>query len=334
MLISTITTLFLILGVLIFAKQLPNIIKEITGIDLGGKFQLNPMKKIQDESLFGKQISAGLGLAGRSAKNLAMAGGIAAGGVARGLKYGTAGAIVNKNARWEGFKSNFASGSSAAFSRASSRVSTIGADAQGVVGDLVPFIKGSQDKELATMKNVTTAITNSENRALEKIKNGEAGDLSREYNRRQAYIEALKGKYTSGMDETQLAEHTRKIAEAQFNFDDWYNNDAKNAYIDLNNGLSTDLRNPDTGAAYTVQDVFAKRDETGKFKTNAAGEVEVSLDATLASYQSDYNQGISVGGFEHQATAKSQHSQLGKMKGRTNEINRERMAAQEAKSGK
>ncbi len=72
-------TLFMVLGVLVFAKQLPSIIKEITGIDLNGKFTMNPLKKIQDEALFGKQVASGLGLAGRTAGNLALAGGAIAG---------------------------------------------------------------------------------------------------------------------------------------------------------------------------------------------------------------------------------------------------------------
>lgn len=60
---------FLILGALMFAKQLPKIIQDITGIKLDGGFNINPMKKIQDQALGGKLLgktataAGGLGLA-------------------------------------------------------------------------------------------------------------------------------------------------------------------------------------------------------------------------------------------------------------------------------
>ncbi len=39
---------FIIFGALMFAKQLPQILKDLTGVDLGGKFTLNPFKKLAE----------------------------------------------------------------------------------------------------------------------------------------------------------------------------------------------------------------------------------------------------------------------------------------------
>ena len=60
--------LIMIIGVLMFVKQLPKILEGFgIKLDGGGKFQLNPFKKIDDEVLGGKQIRgavAGAGAAG------------------------------------------------------------------------------------------------------------------------------------------------------------------------------------------------------------------------------------------------------------------------------
>lgn len=58
-------TVFIILGALIFAKQIPQIIQDLTGIKLDGQFSLNPLKKIENQALFGGL--AGVGAAGAAA---------------------------------------------------------------------------------------------------------------------------------------------------------------------------------------------------------------------------------------------------------------------------
>lgn len=55
-------TVLIIIGCLMFAKQAPKLIENITGIKSEG-FTLNPIKKFQEQALFGKQIT-GLGAAG------------------------------------------------------------------------------------------------------------------------------------------------------------------------------------------------------------------------------------------------------------------------------
>lgn len=57
--------IFIILGALMFAKQFPKLIQDITGISLDSKMQLNPFKRVRDEALGGKAMTAAAaGLAG------------------------------------------------------------------------------------------------------------------------------------------------------------------------------------------------------------------------------------------------------------------------------
>ncbi len=65
---------FMIVGILIFAKQLPDILKKMFNVKGDGKFELNPFKKIENEALGGKFISG-------AAKGVAVGGavGLAAG---------------------------------------------------------------------------------------------------------------------------------------------------------------------------------------------------------------------------------------------------------------
>lgn len=67
-------SLFIIIGALIFAKQLPKLIENILGIKLDGGFQLNPLKKVSNQALGGKLLT-GAAVAG---------GGLALGALAQG----------------------------------------------------------------------------------------------------------------------------------------------------------------------------------------------------------------------------------------------------------
>ena len=58
-----IVSLFMIIGVLIFVKKLPEILKEVLNIKSDGKFTFNPLKKLNDE-MFGAKRIAGVGAAG------------------------------------------------------------------------------------------------------------------------------------------------------------------------------------------------------------------------------------------------------------------------------
>ncbi len=91
-----ILSIFMILGVLMFVKKLPDFLKETLALDGSGMFKgyLNPFKKIEDEAVGGKLIG------GTAKKAVGMAGGAVAGigagaltgrGILAGMKAGMAG---------------------------------------------------------------------------------------------------------------------------------------------------------------------------------------------------------------------------------------------------
>ena len=67
--------MFLIIGVLMFAKQMPKLLEQlIPGLKMSGSFNLNPFKRIASDAIGGKQLlgaaAAGLGLGAASVSNL------------------------------------------------------------------------------------------------------------------------------------------------------------------------------------------------------------------------------------------------------------------------
>lgn len=68
--------LFIIVGALMFAKQLPKLIETLTGLSVGGGFQLNPFKKVREDAMGGKLLTGAA--TGMAAGGLALAGGMAA----------------------------------------------------------------------------------------------------------------------------------------------------------------------------------------------------------------------------------------------------------------
>lgn len=112
--------IFIIIGALMFAKQLPKILEGL-GIKLDGGFTLNPLKKMENEMLGGKMFSKGAKAIGKRAGGLAK-------GVGTGLLVGGASAVTGHGFRgfgkavsggWKGekFGKNFSNSYSAARSR-------------------------------------------------------------------------------------------------------------------------------------------------------------------------------------------------------------------------
>lgn len=79
---NTLLNIFIIIGCLIFAKQVPTLIEDMLGIKMDG-MALHPLKKFQEQALFGKQITG-------------LAQGAAAGTI--GIGAGALGAYVASNA--------------------------------------------------------------------------------------------------------------------------------------------------------------------------------------------------------------------------------------------
>ena len=88
--INVFVRVFIILGALLFAKQLPQLISDLTGVKMDGKFTLNPMNKIRQTPLVGAGITTAAALAGGAYTGLRA--GYQAGSPLRGMWQGMMGA--------------------------------------------------------------------------------------------------------------------------------------------------------------------------------------------------------------------------------------------------
>lgn len=74
--LKLILSIVLIIGCLMFAKELPKIIENILGIKISGEFSINPLKKVREQALGGKLVAGAI--TGAAAGSMALAGGAAA----------------------------------------------------------------------------------------------------------------------------------------------------------------------------------------------------------------------------------------------------------------
>ncbi len=96
---------FIILGALMFAKQFPKLIQDITGISFDSKLQLNPLKKLEDglPDFVGKRVGGLARTTGALVGNqLRSAGRLTANSLAGGGKYLTGKAIGNDKLKESG----------------------------------------------------------------------------------------------------------------------------------------------------------------------------------------------------------------------------------------
>ena len=59
--VNVLVKVFIILGALLFAKQLPQLVQDLTGIKMDGKFTLNPLKKMSTIPIAGKAANLAIG---------------------------------------------------------------------------------------------------------------------------------------------------------------------------------------------------------------------------------------------------------------------------------
>ena len=117
---NALVQIFIIIGALMFAKQLPKILEGL-GIKLDGGFTLNPLKKIENEMLGGKQVSkvgkGALKYTGRAAKGLGMAGLVGGAALATGQGFRGTGKAFMGSMKGEKFGKNFSNSYAAAKAR-------------------------------------------------------------------------------------------------------------------------------------------------------------------------------------------------------------------------
>lgn len=106
--------IFIIIGVLIFAKQLPKILEDALGFKGTGDFTLNPLKKLEDNMLGGKALMKPVKAVGKTAVGAAKGLGTAAlvGGAGlvtgQGFRLGAMGKAIAGGAKGDKFGKNFA----------------------------------------------------------------------------------------------------------------------------------------------------------------------------------------------------------------------------------
>lgn len=230
--------IFIIIGVLMFVKQLPKILEGLgIKVDGGGKFTLNPLKKMENEAIGGKRITGAIGGAAIGALGNKGNPFKTVGGAFRGAfgNQGLSGAAkhqanVNKQLRQAKLDGSTFGG----------RLNARWQNATGAKG----FNNVEKDrKKIEALKELSTAGAAIEDRAVDKIKNGEAGDLSKRYLSMQAQAQRLQEQYfkngtayyaqKDSLGNT-IAEYngTEAVAQAQMDTSNYLNNEGKYKYID------------------------------------------------------------------------------------------------------
>lgn len=255
---SAIINVLIIIGALMFAKQVPKLIEDITGIKLSGKFELNPLKKFEDNALGGKRITsaaAGLvtgGIAGAVAGHgigrvgRFISGGL--GGAGRGFVGGQGIRATRDDLtrRRHAMEKAIANGSTFGGRRLEGFQHAIGLDTEldrinrreDALTREEAQIANNQAAQRAIMSGntkIADTIKKMEDRAKERIINGQAGVDSDTYLRMQEGINNLKSQRDAANaagDTTRANALTSQIVSETQRLNDWLEDDAINNYID------------------------------------------------------------------------------------------------------
>ena len=249
--------IFVIVGVLMFVKQLPKILENMgIKLDGDGSFNLNPLKKVFDEKngIAGAKaikrtgIAAGAaGLAGAAAfgTNLiarkgnpfsAIAGAVS--GARRGLMSGLKGEKFGK-----AYSSSYSGAMNARTNRADRK--ELGINAFNVAGENLKkkmHIANESQKYESELKHLDDYIgagkaakTRAESEVDKKLSSIDVGGQN--LGALKNYVDVLKNTDTRGMSESQMKDHAKKIADAEADF---FKNRKKavNAYMEHSDSLS------------------------------------------------------------------------------------------------
>ena len=295
---STVTNgfvqIFIIIGVLMFVKQLPKILEGLgIKIDGDGKFNLNPLKKIEEGTFGGKRLTgaaAGFAIGALGNKGNPFK---AVGGAFRGFSgnQGLSGAAkhqanVNKQLRQARLDGSTIGG----------RMNARWVNATGAKG----FNNvEKQRKKMENLNEVAKSISAAEDVAVQKIQNGEAGAISRQYKEMVANAESLKS-----------AGRTAEAVKWEMAASEYLNNQGKYEFMDISSGKRT---------TYSVVGIDAA---TGKLATDHTERAENEKNGTLAAKIEDYRSMAANKGQEIKESASDMHDQLSGIKKETGEIER------------
>jgi hypothetical protein len=311
---NKLVAIFIIIGALMFAKQLPKILEGLgIKLDGDGKFTLNPLKKFEEGALGGKNIT----------------------GMARGALAGTAGALSGAGAMrglsgaWRGLTSGKgwkeAGKAELEMNRkmrqarldGSSFGGRLGASLAGITGlrneserlavrkseletDQKKYdddIKSIEDRimptkrAIADQKRFSDAVKAMETRAKEEIQNGNGGDIGAEYLKLKAEFERLRNNPSATAEQ---------ISQAEAAMHSYLNNAGMKAYMSK---VMKDGKFSDGSDDKTFENMWKTAIEAG----NTIG-IEIGKDSDLEA------QGKTIGDIVH--------SQFGASKGKTGDLER------------
>lgn len=232
--VGPLVKVFIIMGALLFAKQLPQLIEELTGIKLSGKFTLNPMKKLREvpltSSVAGGIVGGIAGTAGSIAAHTQLGhnpwrtafgtvGGFFA-GAARGAKAG-----FNDDGKSPYLKKSLDAASKGTQNIYKREGTTfVGRNMAGVQQTIGVDTKADKiDKEIKEYDTVTTDIDTIFKRAnSEMIKNnfnfadsnGNATSMDW-FKREKERLNILRNMDVSGMSQQQQANHAKTVNDLQ-----------------------------------------------------------------------------------------------------------------------
>ena len=306
--------IFVIIGVLMFVKQLPKILENMgVKIDGDGKFSLNPLKRVEEEAALGKRITGAaagfaIGAAGNKGNPLKAASGLIRGAVGNQGFGATAKhqADVNRQLRQAKLDGSTLGG----------RLNARWTNLTGAKG--INNVEKAR-KRIDALNETSGAISKMEERAIEKIKSGEAGSLSQEYLARENRLKAMQKAYEDGKTSfTDSSGHTfalneDSIASQQMQLNNYLNNDAKYSYMDAmisgtydanTNSITYTDKN---GVSQTINDLgvdktFKSQEATWRSKSKGV------KDANVPKYAEDI------------------HGEMGRQKGQISELDNQTRA--------
>lgn len=215
--------LLLIIGALIFAKELPKILEEILGLKLSGSMSLNPFKKIGDNALGGKAlIATGAGVAG------AVGGGIAgfrAGAQAGAPGRGTAIGMINGFNNGKGDpKKAFSSGMNKTYkSLTGNEMSTmtpsrmmmgIGGKGTSKVDQMKGHLNTARNRLYSAQSQLNAASYRS-SRNAEQLQ--QMGQNPREIKTDELNLKSLENSFNASKESYNRVKESLQIAQSNFN---------------------------------------------------------------------------------------------------------------------
>lgn len=301
--------IFVIIGILMFVKQMPKILENLgIKIDGDGKFNLNPLKRLEEGTAGGKMLTGAaagfaVGALGNKGNPLRALGGMVRGAAGNRGFSGTAShqADVNRQLRQAKLDGSTFGG----------RMNARWTNLTGAKG--INNVEKAR-KRIEALNETSGAISKMEDRAIEKIKNGEAGSLSREYLTRENTVKTLQAKLERGDNDVNAG----MVADAQISLNDYLNNEAKYKYMDaMINGTENDG---------VISYQYKRKDADGNIVvTNET--LDIGIDNTFKSHEATWkskSQGVDDANIPDYAEAI--HGEMGRQKGKITELDNQTRA--------